>query len=163
MNPVYIHLVTSHIPVVGTGIVILLLLIALLQKSNELRIISLLLVIFLALSTIVVHQTGESAEEVVEGKAGFSDGLIQAHDVAADLAFIFIEVVGVIALIALVVGSYYPRLGHWLSILTLLILIVAGVLLVRAANMGGKISHPEIQLYSRFLPMCMGKTTKTIT
>ena len=145
MNPAHLHLMLNHIPLVGIGFVILLLTIALFRRSNELVNISLIFVILVALSTIAIHQTGESAEEFVEGKPGFSDQLVQAHDVAADLAFIFVEAVGVLALITLVLRRYYAKFENWLSILTLLGLIVGGGLIVRAANLGGKINHPEIR------------------
>lgn len=145
MNPAHLHLMLNHIPLVGIGFVILLLIIALFMKSNKLINISLIFVIFIALLTIAVHRTGESAEEFVEGKPGFSDQLIQAHDVAADLAFIFVEAVGVLALITLVERRFYKKVGNTLTIITLMGLIIGGGLMARAANMGGKINHPEIR------------------
>ena len=145
MNPAHLHMVLNHIPLVGIGFVTLLLTIALFRKSNELTNISLIFVILIALSTIAVHQTGESAEEFVEGKPGFSDQLVQAHDIAADLAFVFVEAVGALALITLVARRFYKKLGNVLTILTVLGLIVGGALMARAANLGGKINHPEIR------------------
>jgi len=156
MNPAHLHLMLNHIPLVGIGFVILLLTIALFRRSNELVNISLIFVILVALSTIAIHQTGESAEEFVEGKPGFSDQLVQAHDVAADLAFIFVEAVGVLALITLVLRRYYAKFENWLSILTLLGLIVGGGLIVRAANLGGKINHPEIRSETSTLSVPIG-------
>ena len=145
MNPAHLHMVLNHIPLVGIGFVILLLIIALFRRSNELTNISLIFVIFIALFTIAVQRTGESAEEFVEGKPGFSDQLVQAHDVAADLAFIFVEAVGALALITLVARRFYKKLGNTLAIITLVGLIIGGGLMARAANLGGKINHPEIR------------------
>jgi uncharacterized membrane protein len=145
MNPAHIHMVINHIPIIGIGFVILLFIIALFRKSSELTDISLIFVILIAISTIFVHQSGESAEEFVEGKPGFSDELVQAHDVAADLAFVFVEAVGVIALITMIVRRYHRKMGKVLTLITLLGLIVGGGLIVRTANLGGKINHPEIR------------------
>lgn len=145
MNPAYLHLVVNYVPIIGIGFVILLLIIGLARKSNELINVSLILVVFLALFTIVVHQTGESAEEYVKDKPGFSEELVLNHDYAADLAFIFVEAVGFLALITLVAKKYNNKHMKMLLILTLLGLIIAGGLMVRAANLGGKISHPEIR------------------
>jgi hypothetical protein len=130
---------------VGIGFVILLLIIGLARKSSELINVSLILVVFLALFTIVVHQTGESAEEYVKDKPGFSEELVLNHDYAADLAFIFVEAVGFLALITLVAKKYKNKHMKILLLLTLLGLIIAGGLMVRAANLGGKINHPEIR------------------
>jgi len=138
-------MVINHIPIIGIGSVILLFIIALFRKSSELTNISLIFVILIAISTIFVHQSGESAEEFLEGKTGFSDQLIQAHDEASDLAFVFVEAVGALAIVTLILRRYYTKLGNWLSILTFLGLIVGGGFIVRTANLGGKINHPEIR------------------
>ena len=144
MNPAYLHLIVSHIPIVGIGFVILLFIISLVRKSNELINISLVFVILVALFTIVVHQTGESAEEFVKGKPGFLDQLVQTHDIAADLATIFVELAGFIALLALALKRFRKKHANKLVIFTLLALIIAGGLIIRAAYLGGKINHPEI-------------------
>ena len=145
MNPAHLHLVLNHIPLVGIGFVILLLIIALLRRSNELINISLIFVILVALWAIPAYLTGESAEEIVEGLPGISEQLIEAHEESAELAFIFIEAVGALALITLVLRRFYKKLGNILTILTLLGLIVGGGLIAWTANQGGKINQPEIR------------------
>lgn len=148
MNPAHLHLMLNHIPLVGIGFVILLILVGISRKSDELINISLIFVIFIALFTIIVHQTGESAEEFVKGEPGFSEELILNHDYAADLAFVFVEVVGVLALITLAAKRFYKKFANILVFLTFTALVVAGGLMVRAANLGGKISHPEIRSHA---------------
>lgn len=145
MNPAHLHLMLNHIPLVGIGFVILLLIIALLRRSNEMINISLLFVILVALWAIPAYLTGESAEEIVEGLPGISEQLIEAHEESAELAFIFIEAVGVLAFITLVARRFYTKLGKVLAILTLLGLIIGGGLIAWTANQGGKITHPEIR------------------
>ncbi len=145
MNPAHLHLMLNHIPLVGIGFVILLLIIALLRRSNEMINISLLFVILVALWAIPAYLTGESAEEIVEGLPGISEQLIEAHEESAELAFIFIEAVGVLAFITLVARRFHTKLGKVLAILTLLGLIIGGGLIAWTANQGGKINHPEIR------------------
>ena len=144
MNPAYLHLIVNHVPIIGIGFVILLFIIGLVRKSGELINVSLIFVIFIALFTIVVHQTGEAAEEFVQGKPGFSEEVVLEHDYAADLAFIFAEVIGVFALLALATKRYKKKYANALVVITLIGLIVTGALMIRAANLGGKINHPEI-------------------
>ncbi|NIP29484.1 MAG: hypothetical protein GTO02_03820 [Candidatus Dadabacteria bacterium] len=145
MNPVHLHLMLNHIPLVGVGFVILLFVIAIFLRSNQLINISLIFVILVALWAIPAHQTGELAEEYVENLPSYSEQLVYDHDIAADIAFIFTEVVGVLALISLISRRFHKKFSHKITILTLLGLIVCGVLLARAANLGGKIHHPELR------------------
>ena len=145
MNWAHVHLMLNHIPLVGIGFTILLLIIALVRKSRELTNISLIFVIIVALWAIPAYLTGEPAEELVEHSPGVSEMLIEEHEEFAEIAFIFIEATGVIALIALLVNRFNPMIGHKLVILTLLALIVSGGMISWTANLGGKINHPEIR------------------
>jgi len=56
-----------------------------------------------------------------------------------------VEVVGVIALIALMVRRYSKKAGYLLTIIALLGLIGGGGLIAWTANLGGKIRHVEIR------------------
>jgi len=145
VNPAYLHLILSHVPIVGIGFVILLFIISLVRKSNELINISLVFVILMALFTLIVHKTGESAEEFVKDMPGFSNQVVLTHDVAADLATIVVQLAGLLALITLAAKRFQKKHINILVILTLLALIIAGGLVIRAAYLGGKINHPEIQ------------------
>ena len=146
MNPVQLHLMLNHIPLVGIGFVILLLLIALLRRSSELITVSLIFVILVALWAIPAHRTGEAAEEFVEGLPGISEQLVQAHDKSADITFIFIEAVGALALVTLVIRRFNRQLGNRLSVFTLIGLIIAGGLIAWTANQGGKIHHGDLEV-----------------
>ena len=148
MNPVHLHLMLNHIPLVGVGFVILLFVIAMFLRSNQLINISLIFVILVALWAIAAHQTGESAEEYVKNLPGYSDQLVQDHDIAADVAFIFTEAVGILAFLSLIARRFNKGYAYTLTIITLILLIISGLLLVRAAYYGGKIHHPEIQGYN---------------
>jgi Ca2+/Na+ antiporter len=145
MNWAHIHLILNHIPLIGIGFVILLFLVALFRRSNEMINVALIFVIIVALWAIPAYLTGEPAEEVVEHQPGISENLIHEHEEAAEIAFIFVEVVGGIALIALIARRYARKVGHLLTIITLLGLIVGGGLVAWVANLGGKINHPEIR------------------
>ena len=135
----------NHIPLVGIGFVILLFLIALLRRSNELINVSLFFVILVALWAIPAYLTGEPAEELIEGQPGISEQLVEAHEENAKIAFIIVEFVGAFALITLIIRRYKRELGNILSIFTLLGLLVAGLQIAWTANLGGKINHPEIR------------------
>ena len=145
MNAAHWHLVLNHIPLVGIGFVLLLLIIALSLKSSDLINVSLIFTVIIALWAIPAYLTGEPAEEIVEDMPGISESLIEEHEEMAEKAFIFIEVVGGIALIALIARRFNKKLGATLTFLTLAGLLVGGGLIAWTANLGGKIHHTEIR------------------
>jgi hypothetical protein len=145
MNAAHWHLILNHIPLIGIGFVILLLIMALLRKSSELKNVALVFTVIVALWAIPAYLTGEPAEEIVEDMPGISEDLIHEHEEMAEKAFIFIEVVGGIALIGLVGGRFNGKLGDTLAVVTLLGLIAGGGLIAYTANLGGKIHHEEIR------------------
>jgi len=134
----------SHIPLIGIGFTALLLIVGVLRKGNELINIALVFTVLVALWAVPVYLTGEPAEEVVEGMPGISEQIIEEHEEQAELAFIFVEVTGTLALIALIARKYSDKFRQRLIILTLLVLLISGGLMAWTANLGGKINHPEI-------------------
>ncbi|HWP92101.1 MAG TPA: hypothetical protein VNN20_07890 [Thermodesulfobacteriota bacterium] len=145
MNPAHVHLILNHIPLIGMGFTLLLLIVAIIRKSNELINVALIFTILVALWAIPVYLSGEPAEEVVEDLPGISEQMIEEHEERAEIAFIFTEVVGVLALISLIARRFSNNIGQKLTILTLLVLLVSGGLMAWTANLGGKINHPEIR------------------
>ena len=145
MNWAHVHLMLNHIPLIGIGFVILLFIIALIRKNNELINVSLIFVVIVALWAIPAYLTGEPAEEIVENLPGISENLIKSHQESAETAFIFSLIVGALALITLFLRRFSQELGNRLNILVLIGLIITGGLIAWTANLGGKINHPEIR------------------
>jgi hypothetical protein len=83
MNWAHVHLMLSHLPVVGTIFGLLLLLLAQLRKSEELKRVSLGIFVLTALLALPVYFTGEPAEKVVEHLPGVTEPLIEEHENAA--------------------------------------------------------------------------------
>src|SRR4030067_1556232 len=145
MNWAHVHFIINHIPVIGIGLLILLFIVAMVRKNKGLITVALAFIILISLATIPVYLTGEPAEEVVEDMPGISEELIEEHEEQAEIAFIFVEVAGGLALITLIARRYSDKLGQRLVILTLLVVLVSGGLIGWTANLGGKIHHEEIR------------------
>ena len=145
MNAAHLHLVLNHIPLIGIGFTLILLIIAFLRNSSELLTIALIFSVMVALITIPVYLTGEPAEEVVEDLPGVSESVIEQHEESAEISFILAEVTGAIALISLITLGYSQNYGRKLSMITLILLIMSGGFMVWTANLGGKIQHSEIR------------------
>ena len=153
MNLAHIHLLLNHFPTIGTIIGIGLFLVGLAAKSNDLKKASLVVFLGVALITLPTYMSGNAAQEVIcKGQSkgpcndpGISKALIEKHEGAALLAFIFMEFTGAFAWLGL---WQYRRLSRFpsavLGVVALLSLVTFG-LMAQAANVGGEIRHPEIR------------------
>lgn len=72
----HLHLLLNHVPVIGTLLGLLLLLVAFGRKSEELKKVTLGLFVLIALVTVPVYLTGEPAEEMIENIPGISKAIL---------------------------------------------------------------------------------------
>jgi len=145
MNQAHLHLLFNHFPVIGTILCLLLLLFALMRKSDELKRASLGGLVLISLLTIPAFLTGEPAEELVENLPGVSHALIEAHEKAALVAFIALGITGALALVGLIWFRNRTTLPTWLIAAALLLTSVSVGLMARTGNLGGEIRHTEIR------------------
>lgn len=145
MNGAHLHLLLNHLPVLGTAFGILLLLFALLRKSDELKRVSLGVFVLTALSAVPAYLTGEPAEELVGKLPGVLDVLIEQHEEAALIALIVAGVTGAVALLGLILFRRAETLPVWVVAVSLMLSVATGGLMARTANLGGQIRHTEIR------------------
>jgi uncharacterized membrane protein len=145
MDGVHLHLLLNHIPVFGMIFATPLFAYALLRRSDELKRLSLIILVLAALSAIPVYLTGEPAEETVEKLAGVSEAIIEQHEDSAKLSLIFAIVTGAISLIGIVLMRSKQEFARWFVLLSLLFSMVTAVLMARTANLGGQVRHTEIR------------------
>ena len=152
MNAAHLHLILNHVPVLGTLIALLLLITALVEKSEDLRRAALALFVGVALMAVPVFLSGEPAEELVERLPGVTSQQIDRHEDAATQALIAVGVVGVLAIGALAVTRRSARAARALTVATLVVGIVTGGLMARAAFLGGQVRHSELQAGAAAVP-----------
>ncbi len=145
----HIHLLLNHWPIIGSFIGLGLLLAALIANSDHLKQASLALISLIALLAIPAYLSGNAADEVLRASPGVSEDLIQNHQGAALLAFVFMEITGAFALLGLWKFSRLSSpppgpVGRWNVSAVLLLLIVTVGLMTITGNTGGAIRHPEI-------------------
>ena len=97
MNLAHVHLLLNHFPVIGTMIGIGLFAVALIGKSLDLQRASLVIFLGIALITIPTYQSGNAAQHAIKNIPGVSAELMQAHNDAALLAFLFMEITGAVS------------------------------------------------------------------
>ncbi|HMM78395.1 MAG TPA: hypothetical protein PKC65_00070 [Pyrinomonadaceae bacterium] len=146
MDPVHVHLFLNHFPVICSVLAVPLFLFAYLRKSDELKQLALLVLVFAAAVTIPVYLSGEPAEEVVEKLAGVSHDLIEQHEDAAYFALISMMITGAISLIGLI-SMFLKKAAaaKFLVLVALLSSIGSAGLMLRTSNLGGQIRHSEIR------------------
>ena len=154
MNAAHWHLAMNHIPVVGTVFAAALLAFALWKRRSELFGICLGAFAVLAVLTVPVYVTGGRAEEVIMEMPGVEvdEALVSPHETAAKLAFIGIAVLGVVALGGLVAARKAPAPPRALVVTVFILSLIEAGLLLRTANLGGNIRHPEIRPASQTPP-----------
>lgn len=144
INTVYLHLVLSHIPVMGVFFGIMLLITAGVMKSNELKRFALGFFIFIAIASLAVYFTGESAEESVEHLPWVNESLIERHEQWASISVVSAGILGVLSAGGLLITRKSGNMPAWFLSGFMVLSIVAGGLIGRTANLGGKIRHAEI-------------------
>ena len=138
MNLAHLHLLLNHFPTIGLGIALGLLVAALLKKSEDLKQAAFVGFFLLALVAIPAYLTGGAAQIALQDQPGVSQDVMAAHQDAALLALIVMEIMGFVAWMAL------WRFRPWHEKGVLALAIVTFGLMASAANIGGHIRHPEI-------------------
>lgn len=146
INAAHLHLVLNHFPVIGSAIAIFVLLIGLIKKSDDVKKVSVLILILTAIVTIPVYLSGEDAEEMVEGNyEDVDEEYIHAHEDFALYSFIAMDIAGAIALVSMFLFKKPKTLPNSYSYFFLAVLIIVNGMMAYTANLGGKIHHPEIR------------------
>jgi hypothetical protein len=144
MSILHLHLLLNHVPVLGALLAILVLAAALVRRRGEWTRAGLWLVAALAMVTLAVYLTGESAEEAVEHLPGVREVAIERHEEAALVATLAFGAAGVLALAALF-ARRARTIGRGLTAAALAGMIAVGGTIAWAANLGGLVRHTELQ------------------
>jgi len=150
-NTAHVHLLLNHVPTVGFGVALALFLVGQTRRNDDLKRTGLVLFFCVAVLSIATYISGTAAASVLRGPDAaptyppfVAPQAIRAHEDAALLAFVFMEITGFFAWLAL---WQWRRVTHLSSayFTTVLILSIATFgLMARAADLGGAIHHPEI-------------------
>jgi len=144
MNQTHIHLLITHLPIIGAVLGAFVLIHAIWRKSNSTLIAAYNLLIISAIGAGIAYATGEAAEEAVEHLQGISKSLIEEHEESALISLIGLIVVGVIAVTGLFVTLKNTSLIRTFSLLTLMASLIGFGLIARTGYLGGQIRHTEI-------------------
>ncbi len=146
MNLAHLHLLLNHVPTVGLGVVLAFWLVALLKKNEDLKQACFVAFYLLALMALPAYLTGNAAQFTLQNQSGAPRQVMAAHQDAALLALIFMELTGLVAWLAL------WRFRRWHESGVLVLASATFAMMARAASIGGYIRHPEILTDGSVLP-----------
>jgi uncharacterized membrane protein len=137
----YLHLLSNHVPILGSLFGVLLLVVALVKPNLNTTLSAYLILILGGIGGFVAYFTGEPTEESIEHVAGISHKLIHVHEEMAENALIFVFLLTAAA----VVGLWAER-AQWNSAkkierFTLVVGIIAFILFAFTGYLGGHIRH----------------------
>jgi hypothetical protein len=151
VNLAHVHLLLNHVPTVGFGVGLGLLVLSVVGRSHDdLKRASLLVLLVAAILSIPTFFSGKAAETVVLASAANPAphvllSTMQRHEDAALIAFTLMEITGAFAWLALWQWRGRKRLPEWNLAVVFLLSIVTFGLMARAATIGGEINHSEIR------------------
>ncbi len=164
MDLAYLHIVTNHIPIVGVPFALLILLLGIWRRSDELKAVAFLAFTVLGIATLGVFLLGQGGEDFVEDLAGISENAIEDHEKMGIVSLISVGITAVLSLLGLIfykgfllfgrkkpdtfsdgeidekAKSFFP---NWLTIAVLLLALSSAGILGYTGKLGGKICHTE--------------------
>lgn len=146
MNAAHWHLVLNHIPILGTLIGLLILPYGWWVDSEDVLRVALALLVVSGLAVIPVYETGHSAEDYVENLSGVSHDTIEHHEATAETSYYLLLALGITSAVGLGESFRTDAVPVWLLAVVGLVGLVAAVSVVRTADAGGLINHPEIRM-----------------
>ncbi|HYR83093.1 MAG TPA: hypothetical protein VE422_03335 [Terriglobia bacterium] len=146
MNFAHLHVVLNHVPSIGSVVGAALFIASLVRKSDLLKKISLAVLVVVALAALPTYLSGNAAQLILRNRSEIPKGVIEAHQNSAMLTLIFLTITGALSWFGLWQFRRFSRPGSWNSSAVLIFSIATSVLILRTANIGGDISHPEIRV-----------------
>jgi uncharacterized membrane protein len=145
MNPAHLHLLFTHLPIVGLGYAILLNLFALARKNAEFQKLSLWCYLLLGVVALVAYLTGDDAGKVMMTYPGITENIVEPHENMALAFLVAVILISALAMIALYVTKTREMLLKRFSLYLLIAAMLTGVLGVLTGSTGGAIRHTEIE------------------
>lgn len=143
MTDVQIHLALNHFAVAGLFIVVPVFIYGLVRKKQDVLNVSLFLFFILGIISLIVHNSGEGAEEVIEELVDIPHKVIHEHEEMGEKAFLFSMITGFLSILLLVFRWKFEGVKRWAYFLILVVSIVSSVLSGYAGALGGEIRHSE--------------------
>jgi hypothetical protein len=145
MNQAHLHLIVTHVPIVGSLFAAVLLGAGILKHNLDLTKAGLVAVLAAGLLCLPAQLTGEGAAAIAQNLPRVSRALIHNHEAAAELGFWALEAAAALALFGLLLLKNASPKARLVALLAFAATLLSFGLLARAGNLGGQIRHTEIR------------------
>ncbi len=143
MDALQLHLLTNHVPIIGTFAALLVVVVGMIRRSDAAISTGLIVYTAMALVAVPAYLSGEEAEERVEHIAGINKGAIHEHEEMAELSLWFTVISGVLALGAVVTHMRNMQISSKIALAFVIMAMVAFAQAARTGHEGGKIRRPD--------------------
>ncbi len=144
MDQTHLHLLITHLPIVGALLGAGVLAFGLWKKSLTTTTAAHGVLVLAALGAGVAYLTGEGAAETVEHLPGVLESRIERHEDFAVYALVGLLTLGVVALAGLVLNARQSAFSAPVAKLTLALALIGFGLVGWTGYLGGQIRHTEL-------------------
>jgi hypothetical protein len=144
MNLAHLHIVLNHVPTLGTALGLVLFAWSLLKKNTQLNKQSLQILVLMAMLALPTYLSGNAAQWLIQNQE-VPVALIEEHENSAILTLFLMTITGTFAWFGLWQYRRFSRPGSLNTAIVLLLSVLTAAAIMRTANLGGKISHPEVR------------------
>jgi len=141
MSLAYIHLLSNHLPIVGSLFGVLLLFVGYFKPSLQTAFSAYFLMVISGIGGFIAYFTGEAAEEHVEELPSISHNLIHLHEEMAENTLIFIFLLTAAALLGLWSQQAKWEKAKQIQLFVMIVGIIAFILFAFTGYLGGHIRH----------------------
>ena len=144
MNQTHIHLLITHLPIIGSILGTFVLVHGIGVKSNQTIIAAYYIFVLSSIGAIIAYLTGEGAEETVENIQGVVETTIKIHGNFAIFALISLIILGLASVVGLFLTWKNAPLTRTTAFIILFLSLISFGLAARTGYLGGQIRHTEI-------------------
>jgi uncharacterized membrane protein len=144
LSGAHLHLLVNHAPIFGSLFALVLLLASYFTSPETFRRTAFVVLIATAIAGATADLSGDAAKDAIRGFPGVRREVIDAHEKMGDKAYYLGDILGVLALVALIRWRRRPVPASATLVAVLATAFVGGAF-VYTGLLGGQIRHTEVR------------------
>ncbi|MCU0331277.1 MAG: hypothetical protein MUC47_09935 [Candidatus Kapabacteria bacterium] len=145
MHPVQAHMLVNHLPIIGTAIGLMLVVVGMMRRNDALKRAGLIIYTVMGLAVIPATITGDEAEHAVEHVVGVSEPVLEAHEEGGERLRNIMVGTAIISGLLLIPVIGEQKSGSFLLGMWLVAASIACVMAINVGHQGGQIRRPELR------------------